>query len=279
MGIQRGGGILGKRATPNVFAASGVWSLSEAESSVRGAIWPVASPVTSGLVLWLDGADVNTMFDATSGGNKVAANGAVSRWEDKSGGARHFTQATSGLRPTRRDGVKNGLGAVGFANGWMSGTFTYTVGTIFTVWNHPTTVAGDAYPAIVSSRTASSFKTGSSTLNYDVMLPSSTNVAVDPSPGNGTNRLNGSAVVESNFGTYSLGLSARSSPDRWNYLSSTFTAVTGSKAFVVGADTYPATGRWMQNGHIGEILMYSGALTTAQVIAVESYLITKWGLA
>jgi hypothetical protein len=278
VGVQRPGGVIGKRVLPNVFAASSVWSLSEAEAATRDAIWPVPSPVTSGLQLWLDGADRMTMYDATSGGSTVAVDGTVARWEDKSGNARHFTQATSGLRPTRRGAVKNGLSAVGFANDWMSGTYTYTVGSVFVVWNHPTTVTGDIYPSVLSSRTSGADKVANGSIQYALMLPSASTVAIDPNPGTSTHRLNG-ITPGANFAFFNSGVSARTAPDRWQCVNSTFAAVSGSKPFVVGADTFGATGRTMQNGHIGEILIYSGTLTSTQVLAVEAYLIAKWGLA
>jgi hypothetical protein len=44
----------------------------------------------------------------------VAADGGVARWEDKSGNARHATQATSASRPTRKAAIKNGLGVLRF---------------------------------------------------------------------------------------------------------------------------------------------------------------------
>lgn len=279
MGIQRAGGVIGKRVVPNAFLASSVWSLSEAEAATRDAIWPSLSPVTSGLQLWLDGSDRMTMYDATSGGSTVSVDGTVARWEDKSGNARHFTQSTSGLRPFRRSAVKNGLGAVGFANDLMTGTYTYTVGSVFVVWNHPTTVAGDIYPAMFSTRTTNSSKTANGSLNWNLMLPNASNVALDPKPGSSTNRLNGVAVTSAAYTDFPNGLAVRTSPDRWQYTSSTFTAVSGSKPFTIGADTFAASGRTMQNGHIGEILVYSGTLTSTQVLAVEAYLIAKWGLA
>jgi hypothetical protein len=67
---------------------------------------PTNLTVTTGLQLWLDGADVSTMYDATSGGSLVTNLGAIARWQDKSGNSRHATQAASGSRPTRLD---NGL--------------------------------------------------------------------------------------------------------------------------------------------------------------------------
>jgi len=168
------------------------------------------------------------------------------------------------------------LGAVEFTNDWIAGTYTYTIGSIFVVWNHPTTVLNDTSPAIVSARTSSANKTAAGSLSYTLMMPSANNVATDPNPGTSTYRLNGS-TPGGGFTSFSTGVSVRTSPDRWQYASATFSAVAGSKPIVLGADTFSAA-RFMQNGHIGELIAYSGTLTASQVQVVENYLVTKWGL-
>jgi hypothetical protein len=91
-------------------AASGVWTVREAEAMRRAGTWPSAfsDPTSiSGLQLWLDAADASTLYDATSGGSLVAADGAVARWEDKSGNNRHATQSESAARPMRKASEKN----------------------------------------------------------------------------------------------------------------------------------------------------------------------------
>lgn len=280
MGVQRTGGFIGRRAVPSSASASGIWHISEAEAATRDLLWPlpaIASPASlSGLQLWLDGSDGATLYDATTGGSVVAADAAVARWEDKSGNGRHFTQATSSVQPLRKTSVKNGLGAVEFTNDWLGGTHTYTVGSVFVVWNHPTTVSGDSNPAIVGSRTSSATKVGNSTLAYVLTFPSSLNVAVDPRPSSATYRLNGSAAGV-NFTSFNVGVAVSTSPDRWQYTSASFSPVSGSKAIALGADSF-STVRFMQNGHIGELLAYSSQLTETQVLAVETYLVKKWGL-
>jgi len=67
-----------------------------------------------GCQLALDASIATSLYDATSGGNLVAADGAVARWEDQSGNGRHATQATSGARPLRRIGGVNGFDALEF---------------------------------------------------------------------------------------------------------------------------------------------------------------------
>ena len=66
------------------------------------------------LALWLDGSDAATLYDATSGGSLVVADGDVARWEDKSGNGRHVTQSTSGNRPQRKTAYEGGMDSVLF---------------------------------------------------------------------------------------------------------------------------------------------------------------------
>jgi hypothetical protein len=67
-----------------------------------------------GCAIALDASISGSLYDATSGGSLVAADGAVARWEDQSGNARHVTQGTSGQRPLRRVKQINGVDAVEF---------------------------------------------------------------------------------------------------------------------------------------------------------------------
>jgi hypothetical protein len=90
----------------------------------------------SGLDLWLDAADKNTLFDATSGGNLVNTNGsAVKRWEDKSGNLKHATEATDA--PILAVAEKNGFNALNFATTkFLTCSFsskTFTAQTVFVV--------------------------------------------------------------------------------------------------------------------------------------------------
>jgi hypothetical protein len=68
---------------------------------------PLWTPSRISTALWLDAADSSTLFDATTGGSLVAADGAIARWQDKSGNARHATQGTSGSRPIRKTSILN----------------------------------------------------------------------------------------------------------------------------------------------------------------------------
>lgn len=97
----------------------------------------------SGLQLWLDSSDGNTLYDSTSGGNIVATDGsAVKRWEDKSGNERHATEATNA--PTLETAEKNGLNCLNFATGkYLTCSFsqiTFTSQTVFLVFRYLSTI-------------------------------------------------------------------------------------------------------------------------------------------
>jgi lysophospholipase L1-like esterase len=68
----------------------------------------VAPPLEGNLIQWADASDAGTLYDATSGGSLVAADGLVARWEDKSPSGYNFIQATSGSRFTRKTSIQNG---------------------------------------------------------------------------------------------------------------------------------------------------------------------------
>ena len=79
-----------------------------------------------GCILCLDASAASSLFDATSGGSLVAADGAVARWEDQSTSAAHATQSTSAAQPLRRIGGINGFDALEFDGSDDRMTFTLT---------------------------------------------------------------------------------------------------------------------------------------------------------
>jgi hypothetical protein len=95
----------------------------------------------AGCQLWLDSSDASTLFNATTGGSLVAADGGVARWEDKSGNARHATQSTAANRPARKTAIQGGRDVLRFdgSNDFMSvasseATFAFLHSTNSTVF-------------------------------------------------------------------------------------------------------------------------------------------------
>jgi hypothetical protein len=81
----------------------------------------------SGLKLWLDANDLDTLWQDSSQTTAVSANNdPVGAWEDKSGNNHDVSQATSGKRPTYKTGIQNGLPIIRFdgTNDTLSRTIT-----------------------------------------------------------------------------------------------------------------------------------------------------------
>ena len=121
MSLRSNGSYIGPRPTGPVGAyngaASGIWDLRTAQRQQAAGTWPIAEftpDLLTGLQLWLDASDADTLYDATSGGSLVAADGGVARWEDKSGNGRHATQGTSANRPARKTAIQGGKDVLRF---------------------------------------------------------------------------------------------------------------------------------------------------------------------
>jgi hypothetical protein len=87
---EQGYAIYSDASIPDFMPGSTLWDLDQVDSE-----------------LWTDASDSVSLFDATSGGSVVAADGTIARAEDQSGSARHVTQSTSGKRPLRKTDVLN----------------------------------------------------------------------------------------------------------------------------------------------------------------------------
>lgn len=78
-----------------------------------GGVAPFSPADISGLQLWLDAT--TGLFDATSGGSPVTADGsAVARWEDQSENTRHATQSVLSNRAILKTSIQNLRNSVRF---------------------------------------------------------------------------------------------------------------------------------------------------------------------
>jgi hypothetical protein len=277
------GGYIGFNRVPAAAgvnsAASGVWTLREAEALKRAGTWPgsFVNPLSiSGLQLWLDASDASTLFDATTGGSLVAADGGVARWEDKSGNARHATQGTEANRPLRKTAQQNGLDALSFdgSNDRMvlSSITIPASHSVFQVYQRNTS-------GIQSFGLASTSGAGSppypSLWFTDNILYQVSNADFTT---HGTANTNTGYFLVSTIrnGTTSV-LLRRNGAD-------VASVTTGAGV------TSAASGSWnaiavrdagFQNRHTGnlcEIIVYDSALSDTNREAVETYLLAKWGI-
>lgn len=103
------GGYIAGAIAPSAASARGVWSARDLLFYKQQNQWSITKPdEIANLAVWLDASDSGTLFDATSGGSAVAADGAVARWRDKSANALDAIQSTANNRPVRKTSIQNG---------------------------------------------------------------------------------------------------------------------------------------------------------------------------
>lgn len=243
----------------------------------------------SGLAIWLDAADPNTVVGGT------AAN-AVTQWNDKSGNGRNAVGATNG-RPTYQANSQNGNNTLRFDGDSMQAPFVTnpTALTYFMVYqrngNGPGTSGFEFYLDIGVQQSASN-NNGRFAQLYNERSP------VTPESF-------ASSVLAANADSPAALKSALNT--NWNLHASTGVFTTGSQSFsyainggVVGTTTGTGANRtgttvyrigngntwagnqddsqgFRVNGTIAETLTYSAALSTADRQLVEGYLAWKWG--
>lgn len=240
--------------------------------------WTPARITTS---LWLDASDSSTLYDATSGGSLVAANGAIARWQDKSGNARHVTQSTAGSRPTRKTAVQNSLDAVLFDGGdHLENSSSSPIPT-------------DAKTIVCLVKSADA--TGGTIINNTRAAASSTRwvarllkigsnfIAGDTITVNVTTTTDFSTAMQSAFlATWTQTSSTRATNFWTNGTSRTTsgtvaaeTSTTGFRIGILTNNTGLALQYW--NGHMMELVCLNEEASTDTRQKIEGYLAHKWG--
>ena len=242
-------------------------------------LWTPAQ-ITS--VLWVDAADAETLFDAVSGGSLVAVDGAVARWEDKSGNDRHVTQSTSTSRALRKTTVQNGLDVLR-----MDGTddfFTADAG-LFRNKSHVCLFAvlvekDSTQRTVLYASTANSTITRS-TLNTSAALQNCGGRRLDSDSFRSTAGGSGSTGCNIVMGEWNY---AGNSIATWRNGTQTGTGNTFSSGLGTSQDTASAVveiGRGfsgLSNHDWCEVITVDSPDTTTRQL-IEGYLAHKWGVA
>ena len=226
------------------------------------------SPLQLSPALWLDASDASTLYDATTGGSLVAADGVVARWEDKSGNARHATQATLANRPQRKTGIKNGKDIIRF-DGTKSminsvAQLATTSGTIFVTANRPGAGTDQLF-----------FQAGS------LSAKSGVGISIHSSPAVRKTYVYGSVDVLGTNSTIVSNMVSKFDSSLISFYQNSILAnslaVTGIS---IGAGYYIGSfsGLVYLIGDILEIIVFPSALSDTNRLAVESYLNTKWAV-
>jgi len=235
-------------------------------SQVGGPVSPV--PV-SGYTLWLDASDAAS-FTYSSGS-------LVSQWNDKSGNARNYVQATVANQPTKQTAYQNGLDVVQFFAGsdFMNcNSFEWTNGnsTVFMVYKNINALsafqgafgiavtAGLTYGMGAPSDRYALFQNG---INADTFSLSPTSSNADVTTWRTAGISGGAATVT----LRKNGTAAASAVTTTVTLSISTTAQIGAANGANG----------IYDGYICEILYYPSQLSNSDCASVEGYLKTKWG--
>jgi hypothetical protein len=232
--------------------------------------WVNFTPASvTGLQAWYDASDASTLFDATSGGSLVAADGAVARWEDKSGNGRHATQATSGSRPIRKSNQRNGLDAILFdgTNDFLS------LGSITIPASHSVFQVYQRSGGVQSLGIAGDGRYASLWFTDGVLYQIS----------NADFTTHGTSSASTGYFLVSTIRNATASIEMRRNGSTVSSVTTGAGV------TNAASGGWefignrgggnFHSGHLCEIIVYDTALSGANRAAVESYLMSKFAIA
>ena len=236
----------------------------------------------TGLDLWLDAADGNTLFDATSGGNLVTSDGsAVKRWEDKSGNLKHATEPTAA--PLLEVAEKNGYSALNFATSkYLTCSFsskTFTAQTVFLVlkFSSSTPSFGRAFTQSILNDNDYSI-----TGHYIPLLRNATNNQISSYAGVGAR-----SPVSATNATWYVARARHSGSALTTKLNATegasfsHTLNRGFLFYRIGAAyTAPSGGTdgavW--NSLISEVIVYDKSLTDSESDLVTNYLNSKWAV-
>lgn len=264
---------------------------SEVSKVYLGAVevWSSAfDPLSLSPALWLDASDASTLYDAISGGSLVAPDGAVARWEDKSGNSRHATQATSGNRPLRKVSIQNSLDVLRFdgtndylATGNFSGSQSFERYVVCNDRSSP------SQSRIIIAQ-ATSFDAPSPGADYMLNTGRALQTSQNGSSGVGAlsqrqtgQVFNGTVFIlagQRGDGTHAghvITINGSAPSVTSPFTSNPGTYTKASSAYGIGARS---EGSLPMNGDIAEVLHFQRVLTTDERADLEAHLITKWGL-
>lgn len=222
--------------------------------------WTPANITTA---LWLDAADVATLTEV---------NGRISQWSDKSGNARHATQATAAQRPKKTENSLNNCSVVEFdpsSNSYQHLAFSRltSIGHVFFVAKKNNVddrnvvisdgTTNDLRSVFLGEGTGSVYRAQQITGSLSTATRNSWHIAEIRTDG-----VNASLGIDGTR-TTNADVDLMSSSQIGLYAGQTNSAVTSQYSF---------------SGQMAEIIMTATALSDSVRQIVEGYLARKWGL-
>lgn len=201
-------------------------------------------------------------FSADASGVAYVDGDPMNGWNDRSGNARHLTQATGGSQPVFYDKMRNGLPAVYFDGSKHMRTAAFTL-------TQPTTV----YVVGMSTATPDYFVDGAGATGTLAVRRGAGNFQlVSPTILSGDT---GDSEWHVHCGVFNS-TSSRIITDNGT-ITTGDAGTNNASGLTVGGDG-TATSANMLNGYVAEVLVFNGAHTDAQAQTVIAYLSNKWAL-
>lgn len=218
----------------------------------------------SGLVAWFDFSDANVMF-TDNGSTKVSADGnLIYRINDKSGNNYYLAQSTESKRPLYKTNIVNGKSVgstIGITNGELRGnTFnsSTTGATIFIVVYY-TGVGAFYMQNYVRFYTA----------DYYGKIRNYAGSWLDSAP---------NVFPEQEWGIISFDMDTNCSITQYKNGTSVKTGDAGTISSNILTAIFSSGSANYGIGYVGETVMYSGILASADRAQVETYLNNKWAI-
>lgn len=216
--------------------------------------------------------------------NNITTGTRVNQWMDRSGGS-HSANGAGTARPTWTSPVLNNLGVLQF-NGT---TCVMTVNPI--VWMQSLSAFTLFMVARPSSLAALQYLSATDTGGFSI-FHNGTNYGVATSGGTGTSTITGDTTTFRIFAViYDGTQSTNATRLKFRYACTdqnlTFTGTVGSttsataKYWSIGANSSTinvAGDQNFYNGYLSEVLMYTKALSTSEILGVEQYLKNHWAI-
>lgn len=223
-----------------------------------------------GCQLALDASIPTSLYDATSGGSPVAADGAVARWEDQSGNSRHATQSTGSLQPIRKLAVYNGQPTIRFDSGdWMTAG-SFLNGMTVSVFAVARRQSNTDFNAAISAGAA----------GFDTRTMSLSLRSIYDSPNDAARfyPVTSTVYVNSKTGSAALSSSPMANPVVLCGIAGNTISISRSTDTVIGAfrDSLGAVSRFNLSGDLSEVFVISAAVSNFLAIRLSACLQRKW---
>lgn len=222
----------------------------------------------SGIRLWLDASNVLN-------GSNPSNNSAISSWTDLSGVSGNAGQATVGQRPIFRENIQNGLPAIEFdsANSHCLQVASLALGSQMTVFTVLECITANTWfmeqsPDINSNDGFYQYGNGLATqIKNSGVSVMTANIAgwLGTDPVLAMTRYDGTDAIAWKNGSLYPGSTG----------SGSITNNTATNVLNIGSRNQASL---FFDGYLYELIIYNGALSTAQIALVNDYLRRKWAL-